>query len=135
MHNLIEQLVGEEEGQELAIGDLNAVRSIGTRRSIGLKKATLRVGPPAERQGFDLVYLTYPALPLSVRGHARGIVEGAKHACNVARCRSLLSPLLDRPTRLACEIDDIDVVPGDQDLAEMKVVVQTDLPAFGNLGY
>ena len=57
------------------------------------------------------------------RGAARDVVERPQHRGDVAQ-RGVQTPaLLDRPQRLALEVDDAIAVVGDQELAQVEVGV------------
>ena len=65
----------------------------------------------------------------------RRVMEGAQHAREVRKGRSLEAPLAQGARRLALEVDDRDVAAGVEDLAEVQVAVDADaLSADAGLG-
>src|SRR5665648_409951 len=95
---------------------MRSAQGIVAGHAVGPEESPLGLGAPIEAEGLDRFELARAALPLPVDGGPRRIVEGAQHGGDVARRRRLLAAFLDRLVRLAFEIDNVDVVLGDENL-------------------
>src|SRR5260221_14396369 len=82
--------------------------------------------PTFERAG-DLAVLIGGRLERPLERSRCGIVDRSDETGHVAGGGSLAPAILDAAARFAFEIDDGDVVLGDQHLPEMKITVMTDL--------
>ncbi|MNL68728.1 hypothetical protein D3C87_1935000 [compost metagenome] len=65
--------------------------------------------------------------------HRRGVVEGTQHATHIF-IRTVFTPtLVQRPRRLAFEVDQVRIALDHQDLTEVQVAVDPDPQAAGGL--
>ena len=103
----------------------------GRRRRRTSRTARYRVSPPRRRRGRRARASRSHASsvgPASMRSASRScravrVAERAQHAGDVAQRRMLAPALGERPRRLALEVDDHEVVVGEQHLAEVIVAV------------
>ena len=65
----------------------------------------------------------------AIDGRADRVVDRAQESGDVARRWRLVPALLEALPRLAFEVENVGVILGDQDLAEMEIAVMADLAA------
>ena len=103
--------------------------SSGSRRWRRGTRRGRRRGEIAPDQGRRQELLEGRRIGLGEAEHAGpgGLIERAQHAGEVGQRQGLGAPLVQRPARLALEIDQHDVALGDQDLAQAVVAMAAGL--------
>src|SRR5690606_31857339 len=86
------------------------------------KESLPGTGQPLRGRRFEALHLVGALRHPADRGPA-GVVERAQHPGDIAQWRVPRTTLLDRARRFALEIDDQEIVVGEQDLAEVQVAV------------
>src|ERR1700730_2639561 len=121
--DLVESLFKQKEVQHL-LGSLRiGWPEICIRHdlAIGGQEGRGRAIAPFPERGAKLALLVGRYFQRALQCGGGRIVDRTDQACDVARRGRLAPPLIQRPARLALEIDDEDIVLDDQYLSEMEV--------------